>query len=59
MHASMHAKNFRARAVSYLLACSSRVFYVRMYNTRENKHANQLEGESRTYIVPYVHLWCM
>ena len=59
MHSSMLAKIFRARAVSYLLAYSSRVFYVRTYNTRENKHANQLKGEARTYIVPYVHFWCM
>ena len=58
----MNAKNFsiyEERAVSYFLVCSLRVFNGRTYRTQENMHANQLEGEARTYIVPYAHLWCI
>ena len=31
----------------------------RTYKIRENMHANKLEGEARTCIVSYVHLWCI
>ena len=45
---------FSRHAVSYFLACSSRVFYIRTYNMRENMHANQ--REARPYVATHVKL---